>query len=151
MKKFSGKGVYGAVAVGKISVFERQGIKVKRVSIENADAEIERLENAKETATLQLGEIYEKALKEVGEANAQIFEIHMMMVEDEDYNDAIYEMIRSQNVNAEYAVATTGKNFAEPFAVTNARIFSLSSDTVSLGARSSAQIITFSSDTALLL
>lgn len=116
MKKFSGKGVYGAVAVGKISVFERQGIKVKRVSIENADAEIERLENAKETATLQLGEIYEKALKEVGEANAQIFEIHMMMVEDEDYNDAIYEMIRSQNVNAEYAVATTGKNFAEMFA-----------------------------------
>ena len=115
MIKFSGKGVYGAIAIGKISVFQRQGISVKRSNIENVDAEIERLEVAKATAIEQLGEIYEKALKEVGEANAQIFEIHMMMVEDEDYNDAIIGLIRSQSVNAEYAVAVTSKNFAEMF------------------------------------
>ena len=115
MIKFSGKGVYGAIAIGKISVFQRQGISVKRSNIENVDAEIERLEVAKATAVEQLGEIYEKALKEVGEANAQIFEIHMMMVEDEDYNDAIIGLIRSQSVNAEYAVAVTSKNFAEMF------------------------------------
>ena len=115
MIKFSGKGVYGAIAIGKISVFQRQGISVKRSNIENVDAEIERLEVAKATAVEQVGEIYEKALKEVGEANAQIFEIHMMMVEDEDYNDAIIGLIRSQSVNAEYAVAVTSKNFAEMF------------------------------------
>ncbi|MBQ8532906.1 MAG: phosphoenolpyruvate--protein phosphotransferase, partial [Clostridia bacterium] len=115
MIKFSGKGVYGAIAIGKISVFQRQGISVKRSNIENVDTEIERLEVAKATAVEQLGEIYEKALKEVGEANAQIFEIHMMMVEDEDYNDAIIGLIRSQSVNAEYAVAVTSKNFAEMF------------------------------------
>lgn len=115
MIKFTGKGVYGAVAVGKISVFERQGIKVKRVEIRDAELEIERLEKAKATAIEQLGEIYEKALKEVGEANAQIFEIHMMMIEDEDYNDAITEIIRSRKLNAEFAVAVTSKNFAEMF------------------------------------
>lgn len=116
MIKFTGKGVYGAVAVGKISVFERQGACVKRVRIADVEAELERLEAAKATAVEQLGEIYEKALKEVGEANAQIFEIHMMMVEDEDYNDAITGMIRTQSINAEYAVAVTAKNFAEMFA-----------------------------------
>lgn len=115
MMKFTGKGVYGAVAVGKISVFERQGIKVKRVEIRDVELEIERLEKAKATAIEQLGEIYEKALKEVGEANAQIFEIHMMMIEDEDYNDAITEIIRSRKLNAEFAVAVTSKNFAEMF------------------------------------
>lgn len=115
MTKFSGKGVYGAVAIGKISVFKRQGAQVKRISVENAEAELERLASAKEAALEQLDKIYQKALKEVGEANAQIFEIHMMMVEDEDYNDAITEMIRSQNINAEYAVAMTAKNFAEMF------------------------------------
>ena len=101
MLKYSGKGVYGAIAVGKISVFKRQDVQVKRTKIESADAEISRLETAKEAAIAQLQEIYEKALKEVGEANAQIFEIHMMMVEDDDYNEAITEMIRSQSVNAE--------------------------------------------------
>ena len=116
MLKYSGKGVYGAIAVGKISVFKRQDVQVKRTKIESADAEISRLETAKEAAIAQLQEIYEKALKEVGEANAQIFEIHMMMVEDDDYNEAITEMIRSQNVNAEYAVAVTADNFAEMFA-----------------------------------
>ena len=116
MMKFTGKGVYGAIAIGKLSVFERQGMRVKRVPISDPAAEIERLEAAKAVAIRQLAKIYEKALKEVGEANAQIFEIHSMMVEDEDYNDAIAEMIRSQSINAEYAVAMTGENFAEMFA-----------------------------------
>lgn len=116
MTTYKGKGVYGAVAVGKISVFKRQDVQVKREKVENTYNELKRLEDAKAAAITQLGEIYEKALKEVGEANAAIFDIHMMMVEDEDYNDAIVEMITSQNVNAEYAVAITGDNFAEMFA-----------------------------------
>lgn len=116
MTTYKGKGVYSAVAVGKISVFKRQDVQVKRIKVENADNELKRLEDAKVAAITQLGEIYEKALKEVGESNAAIFDIHMMMVEDEDYNDAIVEMITSQNVNAEYAVAITGDNFAEMFA-----------------------------------
>ena len=116
MTTYKGKGVYGAVAIGKISVFKRQDEQVKRKKVENTDNELKRLEDAKAAAITQLGEIYEKALKEVGEANAAIFDIHMMMVEDEDYNDAIVKTITSQNVNAEYAVAITGDNFAEMFA-----------------------------------
>lgn len=115
MVKYQGKGVYGAVATGKISVFKRQDIQVKREKIEDTAAEMERIEAAKAMASEQLQEIYEKALKEVGETNAQIFEIHMMMIEDEDYNDAIAEMVNGQNVNAEYAVAVTADNFAEMF------------------------------------
>ncbi|MBQ9767400.1 MAG: phosphoenolpyruvate--protein phosphotransferase [Lachnospiraceae bacterium] len=116
MVKYQGKGVYGAVAVGKVSVFKRQDVQVKRVKIENTEGELARLGAAKEKAIAQLQEIYEKALKEVGEANAQIFEIHMMMIEDDDYNEAISEMISGQGVNAEYAVAVTADNFAEMFA-----------------------------------
>lgn len=116
MLKYQGKGVYGAVAVGKISVFKRQDVQVRREKNEDTASELKRLEDAKTAAIAQLQEIYEKALREVGEANAAIFEIHMMMVEDEDYNDAITEMITTQNVNAEYAVAITGDNFAEMFA-----------------------------------
>lgn len=116
MDKYIGKGVYGAVAVGKIQVFKRQDVQVKRHKIEDLDAELARFEAAKEKAIEQLSEIYEKALKEVGEANAQIFEVHMMMVEDDDYNEAIIEMINGQGVNAEYAVAVTADNFAEMFA-----------------------------------
>ncbi len=115
MIKFNGRGVYGAIAIGKISVFERESLRVKRIQIRDADAEIARFEEAKSAAIAQLGEIYGKALKEVGETNAQIFEIHVMMIEDEDYNDAILGMIRTQSVNAEYAVAVTSKNFAEIF------------------------------------
>lgn len=115
MLKYQGKGVYGAVALGKVSVFNRQAVSVKREKIHDTEAELKRLENAKSMAIKQLKEIYEKALREVGEDNATIFEIHMMMVEDEDYNDAITEMITTQNVNAEYAVAVTGDNFAEMF------------------------------------
>lgn len=116
MLKYQGKGVYGAVTLGKISVFKRQAISVKRKKVENTEVEIKRLETAKTIALEQLHEIYNKALREVGEANAAIFDIHMMMVEDEDYNNAIIEMITTQYVNAEYAVAVTGDNFAEMFA-----------------------------------
>ena len=115
MTRYRGKGVYGAVAVGRIRIFRRQDIRVKRVRTEDAQAELLRLSEAKEKALSQLREIYDKALVEVGEANAQIFEIHMMMVEDEDYNEAIEGMIRTQGVNAEYAVAVTADNFADMF------------------------------------
>ena len=115
MEKYQGKSVYGAIAVGRISIIKRQDVQVKRIKVEDINAEIGRLEAAKENAIAQLQEIYEKALREVGEANAQIFEIHMMMVEDDDYNEAIIEMIHGQNVNAEYAVAVTADNFAEMF------------------------------------
>ena len=116
MKKFSGKGVYRAVAIGKISVFKRQEAAVKRTHVTDTDFEIKRLEKAKEQTTAQLEGIYQKALKEVGETNAQIFEIHMMMVEDDDYNESIVNIIEGQKVNAEYAVAVTSDNFAEMFA-----------------------------------
>ncbi|MGN0632632.1 MAG: phosphoenolpyruvate--protein phosphotransferase [Oscillospiraceae bacterium] len=115
MVTYQGKGVYGAIAIGSVSVFQRQDVNVKRIRIEDTAGELKRLEAAKEKASAQLQEIYEKALKEVGEANAQIFEIHMMMIEDDDYNEAITEMICGQNVNADYAVAVTADNFAEMF------------------------------------
>ena len=115
MVKYHGKGVYGAIAIGSISVFRRHDVQVRRIKTDDTSAELDRLEKAKEKATEQLQKIYEKALKEVGEANAQIFEIHMMMIEDDDYNEAITEMITGQNVNAEYAVAVTADNFADMF------------------------------------
>lgn len=116
MVKLKGKGVYGAIAAGRVSVFKRKDIEVKRVRTENTETEIRRFAAAKEKAIEQLREIYKKALKEVGEANAAIFDIHIMMIEDEDYNEAVTEMINGQNVNAEYAVAVTSDNFAEMFA-----------------------------------
>jgi phosphotransferase system enzyme I (PtsI) len=115
MIKFTGKGVYGALAIGKISVFKRQEANVRRIRITDTEAEKARVETAKAMALGQLSEIYEKALKEVGEANAQIFEIHMMMIEDDDYNEAIANVIDNQSVNAEYAVAVTADNFADMF------------------------------------
>ena len=116
MKKFQGKGVYGAVAIGKVSVFSRQETAVRRFRIEDTAAEIERVEKAKAKAVEQLSAIYDKALKEVGETHAQIFEIHMMMIDDEDYNESIVNIINTQSVNAEYAVAVTSENFADMFA-----------------------------------
>ena len=116
MITLKGKGVYGAIALGRVSVFTRKEASVKRVHIEDTQAEKARVEMAKEKACGQLQEIYDKALKEVGEANAQIFEIHMMMLEDEDYNDSISNIIETQSVNAEYAVAVTSDHFAEMFA-----------------------------------
>lgn len=116
MTIFNGKGVYGAIALGKISVFKRREAEVRRVHIDAPEAEKARLTAAKEKALAQLQEIYDKALREVGEANAQIFEIHMMMIEDDDYNESIESIIDTQSVNAEYAVAVTADNFAEMFA-----------------------------------
>lgn len=115
MKKFTGKGVYGAIAMGKISVFQKQDTLIQRTSVKDTEAEKARVEAAKAAAAEQLQEIYEKALKEVGETNAQIFEIHMMMLEDDDYNESIQNIIDTQKVNAEYAVSITADNFAEMF------------------------------------
>lgn len=115
MTILKGKGVYGAIAMGKIAVFKRRDTTVKRVHIEDKEAEKARLAAAKEAALEQLRTIYEKALREVGEANAQIFDIHMMMIEDDDYNESINGIIDTQSVNAEYAVAVTADNFAEMF------------------------------------
>lgn len=116
MKKYSGKGVYGAIAIGKISVLKKNDAAVTRVHVEDAAAEKARVEKAKQAAAEQLQAIHDKALKEVGEANAQIFKIHIMMLEDEDYNESIANIIDTQQVNAEYAVAVTSDNFAEMFA-----------------------------------
>ena len=115
MVVYQGKGVYGAVAVGKVSVFSRSSADVRRVTVDDAEKELARVEAAKEMAVGQLEEIHSKALKEVGEANAEIFEVHMMMLDDEDYNDSIKSIIETQKVNAEYAVAVTADNFAEMF------------------------------------
>ena len=129
MVKYHGKGVYGAIAIGSISVFRRQDVQVRRIKTDDTSAELDRLEKAKEKATEQLQKIYEKALKEVGEANAQIFEIHMMMIEDDDYNEAITEMITGQNVNAEYAVAVTADNFADMFSSVDLSLIHISEPT----------------------
>ena len=117
MLKFTGKGVYGAVAVGRASVFfQKKKAKIRRTGIADVEAEFARVEAAKEKATQQLSEIYEKALREVGETNAQIFEIHMMMLEDEDYKESIRNIIETQLVNAEYAISLTANNFSSMFA-----------------------------------
>lgn len=115
MKKYQGKGVYGAIAIGNISLFQKPETAVKRIHIEEPDSEKARFEQAKAASLTQLQEIYDKALKEVGEANAAIFEIHQMMLDDDDYIESIYSIIESQSVNAEYAVAVTADNFAEMF------------------------------------
>ena len=115
MRKYTGKGVYGAIAIGRVSLFEKQDAAVKRIHITDTDNEKKRFEEAKMSAIKQLQEVYDKALKEVGEANAAIFEIHQMMLDDDDYNDSVKNIIDSQNVNAEYAVAVTSDNFAAMF------------------------------------
>jgi len=116
MQIFQGKSVFGGIAIGKISVYKKDSNQVRREKIEDPDAEMARLAEAKEKAIAQLGELYDKALKEVGEANAAIFEVHQMMLEDDDYLDSIDNIVRNQEVNAEYAVAVTGDNFAQMFA-----------------------------------
>ena len=116
MTVFKGKGVYGAIALGRISVFKRRNAKVERIEISDVEAEKSRLAKAKAKALEQLEEIHAKALKEVGEANAQIFEIHIMMLDDEDYNESIISIIETQSVNAEYAVSVTSENFSQMFA-----------------------------------
>ncbi len=115
MTIYQGKGVYGAIAAGKIAVYKRTHMQVKRDKIRSPQSELNRLADAQREAAAQLDALYAKALKEVGEANAQIFSIHKMMLEDEDYNEAITNMITVQKVNAEYAVSVTADNFAEMF------------------------------------
>ena len=116
METLKGKAVYKGIALGKISVLRKTENVVKRVKIEDVDAELQRVETAKEQAIEQLGKLYDKAVKEVGEASAAIFEVHQMMLEDLDFNEAIENTIRTQEVNAEYAVASTGDSFSEMFA-----------------------------------
>ena len=116
MEVYQGKSVFGGIAIGRISVHKKDEQQVKRVKIENPDREIARYRQARQTAMEQLQNLYQKALKEVGEANAAIFEIHQMMLEDEDYLESMENMIRTELVNAEYAAAATGDNFAEMFA-----------------------------------
>ena len=116
MQVYNGKSVFGGIAIGKISVYQKGEQQVKRVKITDADAEMERYADAKNAAVEQLQKLYDKALKEVGEAIAAIFEIHQMMLDDDDYNESVENIIRTQMVNAEYAVAATADNFAQMFA-----------------------------------
>lgn len=111
-----GKSVFGGIAIGPISLYHRQDHVVKRTKVEDTAAEISRFEAAREKAKEQLQALYEKAKKEVGETNAMIFEVHQMMLDDLDYVESVTNMISSQKINAEYAVATTGDNFANMFA-----------------------------------
>ena len=116
MECLKGKSVYKGVAFGKISVLKKDDYVVKRVKIEDTQAELQRVEEAVEASKQQLQKLYEKALKEVGEASAAIFEVHQMVLEDEDYKESIENIISTQQVNAEYAVASTGDNFSQMFA-----------------------------------
>ncbi len=116
MEIYNGKSVFGGIAIGRISVYKKGEQQVKRSRITDIDAELSRFKNAKKTAIRQLQGLYDKALKEVGEANAAIFEVHQMMLDDGDYNESIANIIKSQEVNAEYAVASTGDNFSQMFA-----------------------------------
>lgn len=115
MQVYSGKSVFCGIAIGKISVYKKNEQQVKRVRTEDTKGELARYEAAKAAAVEQLQELYQKALKEVGEANAAIFEIHQMMLDDGDYNEYVENIIETQKVNAEYAVAVTGDNFAQMF------------------------------------
>ena len=116
MKIFEGKSIYSGYTIGRIHYYGKQDTVVRRDKVEAVPAELERYEAAKKKAAEQLQELYEKAVREVGEMNAQIFEVHIMMMEDEDYNDSVRHIIESQSINAEYAVAATAENFAAMFA-----------------------------------
>ncbi len=116
MQIFEGKSVFGGIAMGKIRVYKKDAQQVKRVKVTDEEAEIARYMQARDTAMQQLQQLYEKALQEIGETNAAIFEVHQMMLEDDDYNESVENIIRTEQVNAEYAVASTGDNFAQMFA-----------------------------------
>ncbi len=115
MKKYRGNSVCAGIAIGRISLFQKEDMAVKRIHAQSKEEEQERFQKAKALAKSELNKIYEKALVEVGEAHAQIFDIHMMMLDDEDFNEAILAVIENQEVNAEYAVAVTADHFAEMF------------------------------------
>ena len=123
MEIIQGKAIFGGIAIGPISFFAKEQKQVKRTKVEDTEAEIARYEAALATAIEQLGAVYEKALKEVGESEAQIFEVHQMMLEVDDYNDSVKNIITSQGLNAEYAVATTGDNFSTMFAAMDDEYF----------------------------
>lgn len=116
MVVLDGKSVYGGIAIGRISIFDKGESQVKREVVDDVPAEIDRFTTAKEKAKEQLQKLYDKAIKEVGEANAMIFEVHQMMLDDLDYVESITNMIETQKINAEFAVATTGDNFSQMFA-----------------------------------
>ncbi len=116
MRIYDGKSVFGGIAIGRIHVYKKGEQQVSRRRIEDADVELCRYEEAKAEAIRQLAELHDKALREIGEANAAIFEMHQIMLDDEDYNGSVENIVRSQMVNAEYAVATTGDNFSQMFA-----------------------------------
>ena len=116
MQYFQGKSVYKGIVMGPVAVLRKNDYQVKRTRIEDADAEILRVTGAVEAAKERLGRLYDKAVQEVGEASAAIFEVHQMLLEDEDYLESIQSMIRTELVNAEYAAAVTGDNFAQMFA-----------------------------------
>lgn len=116
MKVFNGKSVFGGIAIGKICIYRKSSQKVRRVTIDDPEQEIQRYNAAREKAVFELRVLYDKAVKEVGEVNAAIFEIHQMMLDDDDYNESVENIIRSQNVNAEYAVGVTADNFSQMFA-----------------------------------
>lgn len=116
MEQYQGKSVFGGVAIGRIHIFSKGQQQVKRIKVQDTEAEKKRYREAVQTAITELQGLYDKALKEVGEANAAIFEMHQMMLEDEDFTESVENIIDSQSVNAEYAVASTGDNFAQMFA-----------------------------------
>ncbi|MGN0164007.1 MAG: phosphoenolpyruvate-utilizing N-terminal domain-containing protein, partial [Candidatus Ornithomonoglobus sp.] len=118
MIKYEGKGIYGAIAVGKLVKFKRDDAHIKRERISDIDAEKARFKAAKEKTVRQLEAVYEKAIKDVGEENAEIFRIHIMMLDDDDYIDSVYGIIEGQSANAEYAVAATADNFSDMFLAT---------------------------------
>ncbi len=114
--KMDGKSVFGGVAMGRLSIYKKNDQVVKRTRVSDTEAEVRRYENASEKAKEQLAALYDKALKEVGESSAAIFEVHQMMLDDLDYQESVTNMIRTQGINAEYALAVTGDNFSEMFA-----------------------------------
>ncbi len=116
MRVLEGKSVFSGIAIGKISILQKVDTSVKRIHMDDPEAEVVRVDEAKSKAAMQLQKLYDKAVLEVGESGAAIFEVHQMMLDDEDYLDSIRNIIRTESVNAEYAVATTGDNFSAMFA-----------------------------------
>jgi phosphotransferase system enzyme I (PtsI) len=116
MEQFTGRSIFKGTAIGRILFYSKNQQQVKRTKVEDVEAEVARYEEAKAKAIEQLGKLHDKAVAEVGEDNAMIFEVHAMMLEDDDYNDSVYNIIRNDGVNAEFAVATTGDNFSVMFA-----------------------------------
>jgi len=123
MEQFQGKAISGGIAIGTLRLFARNDAQVKRVKITDTESEIARFETARKEAIEQLHVLYTKAVSEVGEANAAVFDTHAMMLEDEDYTDSVYNIIRTQEVNAEYATAMTGDNFFQMFSAMEEEYF----------------------------